>query len=506
VSQLTLFPSEPRLSKSKFLSGLQCHKRLYLEVHAPELATEPDEQTQAILDNGTELGELARRLFPGGVLVDFDRSGLEAALAMTRRLVGDPAVPAIFEATFKFDNVLVRVDVLQRVSPQCWRLIEVKASTKVKTVHLEDLAVQAYVLTGAGLSLVGMTLMHPNRSYVYPGGEIALQQLFVQQDLTESLAGRLEGVPARLETMKEMLLRAAPPDIMPGNQCHDPYTCPFWEHCTEHKPERWIFYLSGPKSTFNRLIEQGIETIDDIPADFPLSVTQQRMKENTEWVGPLLKAAMRSLRYPVHHLDFETFMPAVPRYPGTRPYQSLPFQWSNHIELEDGTVRHEEFLCETPRDPREEFVATLLASVGRAGSICVYSDYERLLLLGLAETFPAYRREIHGVISRLWDLLSVIQRHYYHPDFKGSFSLKSVLPALVPSLDYGDLTIRDGALASVLYHRMISGGAVLQTAPDLAPSNIRSALLEYCRRDTLGMLEVRRALSWKAATLEPAAP
>src|SRR5205823_2790259 len=113
MSQLTLFPSEPRLSKSKFISGLQCHKRLYLEIRAPELATEPDEQTQAILDNGTEVGEFARRLFPNGVLVDFDRSGLQQALSLTQELLADPLVPAIFEGTFKFDNVLVRVDVLE---------------------------------------------------------------------------------------------------------------------------------------------------------------------------------------------------------------------------------------------------------------------------------------------------------------------------------------------------------------------------------------------------------
>jgi hypothetical protein len=499
LSQLTLFPTEPRLSKSKFLSGLQCHKRLYLEIHAPELATEPDEQTQAILDNGTELGELARRLFPNGVLVDFGRSGLEDALALTRRLVADPTVPAIFEATFKFDNVLVRVDVLERLSPHEWRLIEVKASTKVKAVHLEDLAIQTYVLNGCGVCLGGVRLMHLNRAYVFPGGAIDLQQLFVQQDLTEQVTGRQPAVPARLGEMKHMLMQWAPPDIKPGNQCHDPYTCEFWEHCTEQKPERWIYYLSGPKATFQKLIEQGIETIDDIPDDFPLSVVQQRMKENTEWIGPLLKASMQSLRYPVHHLDFETFMPAVPRYPGTRPYQALPFQWSNHIEFEDGSLRHEEYLCTEPRDPREEFAIALLQSVGRAGSICVYSDYEKLLLMGLAEAFPRLRREIYAVISRLWDLLSVIQRHYYHPDFKGSFSLKSVLPALVPSLDYGDLEIRDGALASLLYHRMVFGN---ETDKD----RLTSALLEYCKRDTLGMLEVRRALSWKASTLQPAAP
>jgi hypothetical protein len=506
LSQLTLFPTEPRLSKSKFLSGLQCHKRLYLEIHAPELATEPDEHTQAILDNGTELGELARRLFPNGVLVDFGRSGLDEALTLTHQLIADPSVPAIFEATFKFDNVLVRVDILERVSADEWRLIEVKASTKVKAVHLDDLAIQTYVLSGCGVRLGGVRLMHLNRAYVYPGGVIDLQQLFIQQDLTEAVAGRQPAVPDRLCQMKQMLVHWAPPDIKPGNQCHDPYTCEFWEHCTEQKPDRWIFYLSGPKATFQKLIEQGIETIDDIPDDFPLSVVQQRMKDNTEWIGPLLKASMQSLRYPVHHLDFETFMPAVPRYSGTRPYQVLPFQWSNHIEFEDGSLRHEQYLCTDPRDPREEFAAALLQSVGRAGSICVYSDYEKLLLLGLAEALPKLRREIYAVISRLWDLLGVIQRHYYHPDFKGSFSLKSVLPALVPTLDYADLEIRDGALASALYHRMVFGSEA-----EVEKIRLASALQEYCKRDTLGMLEVRRALSRRASssktsTLQPATP
>jgi Domain of unknown function(DUF2779) len=501
LSQLTLFPTEPRLSKSKFLSGLQCHKRLYLEIHAPELATEPDEQTQAILDNGTELGELARRLFPNGVLVDFGRTGLEKALTLTDELILDPTVPAIFEATFKFDNVLVRVDILERLSLEEWRLIEVKASTKVKAVHLEDLAIQTYVLRGCNLRLSGVRLMHLNRGYIYPGGPIDLHQLFVQQDLTEDMTDRLPAVPTRLADMKHMLVHWAPPEIKPGNQCHDPYACEFWEHCTQQKPERWIFHLSGPKSTFKKLIEQGIETIDDIPEDFPLSVVQQRMKDNTEWIGPLLKASMQSLRYPVHHLDFETFMPAVPRYPGTRAYQALPFQWSNHIEFEDGSLRHEQYLCTEQRDPREEFAMALLQSVGRAGSICVYSDYEKLLLMDLADALPRLRREIYAVISRLWDLLGVIQRHYYHPDFKGSFSLKSVLPALVPSLDYGDLEIRDGALASLLYHRMVSGSAA-----DTEKDRLITALLEYCKRDTLGMLEVRRALSWKASTLQPTAP
>ncbi len=498
MSQLTLFPVQPRLSKSKYVAGLQCHKRLYLEIHSPELATEPDEQTQAVLDNGTNVGELARRRFPGGVLVDFGHSNLTGALKRTRELVNDPGLPAIFEGTFQFDNVLIRADVLEQIAAGVWRLIEVKASTKVKAVHLNDLAVQAYVLGGAGVTLGGMRLMHLNRQYVYDGAEIDLAQLFAQQDLTTEVAARLADVPDRLAAMKTMLTASSPPAIEPGAHCQEPYACPFWEHCTQHKPARWIFYLSGGKGTFQKLAAQGIETIDDIPQSFPLSLLQRRMKDNVEWIGPQLRLALGTVRFPVHHLDFETVMPAVPRFATTRPYQNMPFQWSNHVDDGDGTVRHEQYLCDERKDPREELAIRLLESLGREGSICVYSDYERQVLRDLAEAVPLLRRELHAVVSRLWDLLPVIQRHYYHPQFGSSYSIKSVLPALAPALGYGDLEIRDGAQAALSYERMMFGDVDEEEG-----ARLRAALLEYCKRDTLAMVEIRKALSQKTMALQP---
>jgi hypothetical protein len=496
LAQLTLFPVQPRLSKSKYVAGLQCHKRLYLEIHSPELATEPDEQTQAMLDNGTQVGELARRLFPGGILVGLGHSNLTGALQRTRELVNDPEVPAIFEGAFQFDNVLIRADVLEQIAAGVWRLIEVKASTKVKTVHLNDLAVQAYVLGGAGVTLGGMRLMHVNRQYVYDGADIDLRQLFTQQELTPEVTARLADVPERLAAMKTMLLASSPPEIAPGGHCREPYVCPFWEHCTEHKPARWIFHLSGGKAIVEKLAAQGIETIDEIPPSFPLSLIQQRMKDNVEWIGPQLKLALDTVRYPVHHLDFETVMPAVPRFAATRPYQSLPFLWSNHVDCGDGTVQHDHYLCDECKDPREELAVRLLQSLGREGSICVYSDYERQVLRDLAEAVPLLRRELYAVISRLWDLLPVLQRHYYHPQFGGSFSIKSVLPALAPDLDYANLEIRDGAQAALAYERMM-----FRDPDDDERARLRAALLEYCTRDTLAMVEIRKALHQKAVVL-----
>jgi predicted RecB family nuclease len=483
-----------RLSKSKFLSGLQCHKRLYLEIHDPALATQPDGVTQGILDMGTEVGELARRRIPGGILVDVGHRHAAEALKRTQELVNDPTVPAIFEGAFVHEQVFIRVDVLERVCSAedgsvSWRLIEVKSSTRVKEVHIDDLAVQAYVLAGAGITLVGTCLMHINTQYVYDGKTLDLNQLFAVHDLSEHVAARRTKVVTRLAEMKAMLVLSTPPVVEPSGHCQTPYECPFWDFCTKEKPSRWIFHLPGGAQTFQSLAKLGVTTIDDIPAGFHLSINQRRMRDNVEWVSARLKATLETVRYPVHHLDFETFMPAIPKFPQTRPYQTIPTQWSNHVEFDNGAVTHAEYLCLDPKDPREELVIELLESLGQEGSICVYSGYEGAILERLADLFPAVRSDLQRVMARLWDLFPVIRDHYYHPAFEGSYSIKAVLPAVVPSLGYGDLDIQEGGMAAQVYHHMVFDETDL-----MEKARLMESLLHYCERDTLAMLELRRAL------------
>ena len=428
-------------------------------------------------------------IFPGGVLVAENHRHSAAALERTAALMADPNVTTIFEGAFQFEGTLIRADVLERIDSS-WRLIEVKAASRVKSVHLDDLAVQTHVLRGNGLDLSGIFLMHVNRQYSYPGGDVDLQRLFVLEDLTEAIDEKLPDIPPRLDEMRSMLGESRAPDVEPDHHCHSPYECPFWSHCTASKPARWIYYLPGGKDVVRRLRQQGIETIDEIPPQVSLPHLQQRMRENVEWISPKLAERLQSVRYPVHHLDFETVMPAVPLYAGTHPYQPIPIQWSNHTEAEDGSLRHTDYLCTEQKDPREEIAISLLESVGEEGSICVYSEYEHYIVKALAEAVPRLRKDLLRVGERLWDLLLVLQTHYYHPDFQGSFSIKSVLPALVPSLDYGDLEIKDGATASAMYHRMMF------TVTDwVERQRLASALHAYCERDTLGMVELRRVLS-----------
>ncbi len=488
----------PRLSKSKFLSGLQCHKRLYLEIHQPSLAAPPDASMQAILDMGTEIGILAQQCFPGGVLVKSGFRQREAALTETAALLQHSEIPAIFEGAFEHDGVLVRVDILERVQSReeespSWRLIEVKSSSRVKDVHLDDLSIQSHVIQGAGVRLETTCLMHINTGYVFQGGEVDLQALFSLKDVSEAVTDRRGQVLERLAAMKTVLLKSEPPAIEPDQHCHTPYECPFWSHCTKEKPSRWIYHLPGKKEIVSHLVQEGITMIDDIPDGTRLSDAQQRVKNNIEWVSSELGRILRSLNYPIHHLDAETVMLALPRFPSTRPYQSLPVQWSNHIELESGEVTHHEFLHDEASDPRRRWVEALIESLGETGSIVVYSAYEESLIRQLAETFPEFKSAFKAIVKRLWDLLPIIKNHYYHPAFNGSYSIKSVLPAVVPSLGYDDLAIQAGGQAAAQYYRM-----VFLENDWIERDSIREALLRYCERDTLAMVELRRVLRKKA--------
>ncbi|SLM49146.1 conserved protein of unknown function [Nitrospira japonica] len=494
----------PRLSKSKFLSGLQCLKRVYLEIHKPFLATPPDAATRALLAMGHEIGLEAQRRFPGGVPVSAGVRQREAALARTATLIEDPAVPAIFEGAFESGGVFVRVDILERkrdaeTGASSWRLIEVKSSTRVKDLHLSDLAIQSYVLLQAGIRLAGSCLMHINTGYRYGGGDLDLEQLFAIEDVSEAVAKRSAEVSGLLTVMKERLTALEPPDVEPGSHCLSPYACPFWAHCTKEKPDRWIYRLSGPKAAVEGLARQGISTIDAIPPATPLTPLQRRIKDNVEWISPKLKASLESIRYPVHHLDFETIMPAVPRFAFTRPYQAVPMQWSNHIEDQSGAVIHHEFLHDQPTEPRRRWAESLIESLGEHGTICVYSPYEQAVIKQMIEDFPDFRSDFRQILKRLWDLQAVIQTNYYHPDFGGSYSLKSVLPAMARSVGYDDLTIRDGGQAAAAYHHM-----VFVETDWIEQAATRDALRRYCARDTWALVQVRHALSRKVSF--PVAP
>ncbi len=493
-------PISPRrersyLTKSRYGAGLQCGKRLWLQVHEPVPYAVPP--PGSLFDLGREVGVVARRLFPRGVLVDAEAWAHAEACRRTAALMADPNIPAIFEAAFETANIRIRVDVLERLPSGRWGLREVKMSTGVKDTHLDDLAIQLHVLRACGLDVPSVELVHIDNSYVRGADGIDPVALFTRADCAAHAAARLERVARSAAEFQTVLLRRTAPEIAPSAHCHVPYRCEYWQRCTAGKPRDWVFHLPNARAPLrDTLAARGIERIGEIPDDLPLSAAQFRMREAIRQGGlvvePGLAKALTALTPPMIHLDFETLAPPIPVYPGTRPFEAIAMQWSMHIEDGAGELRHRAFLADGMSDPRRDFAVTLLAALDEEpGPITVYSSYEAQQLRTLAKLLPDLAPRLNGVVARLVDLLPITRANIAHPDFMGSFSIKTIAPVLAPSVTYADLdSISDGAQASgALY--LLASGRITDAAER---SRLRIALERYCAKDTAALAALTQAL------------
>ena len=484
------------LSKSRFISGSQCHLRLWYETHARELASEPDDTLQGTFDIGHEVGELACQRFPGGHLIAHDHRHVREALEETCVVLASATHTALFEPAFRHQGVLVRADILERLSGGGWGLIEVKSATRLKDTFVLDAAVQLWVLRGAGVDVRESGVLTLNREYVYDGGEHDLDALFQVHPVLDSATAILETIDAQVAGMQAVLARPEAPDISPGEHCFVPYTCPFYAHCTRDLefPDHGIDELPWLTAARRAQLESAeVTEIRDIPEDFALNrlqrIVSQAVREGRGLVHGDLHGQLARIQPPVHYLDFETFAPAIPRFAGTRPYDAIPFLFSVHIERDGQSPQHIDYLHEGSDDPRPRLAERLIDALGKRGSICTYSNYERQVLRGLAEALPEKASALGAIETRLFDLLPVVRNNYYHPEFRGSFSIKNVLPALVPASGYDDLSIADGQTAAVHYTRAVDNSdsaSRRQTFKDLRA---------YCERDTLAMVGLREALA-----------
>ena len=338
--------SDPRLSKARYLSGTQCHLRLWYETHRLDLASEPDDVLQAVFDTGHEVGQKARGLYPGGHAVSHDHRRISEALDETRSVVEAGSAPAVFEATFEHEGVLVRADVIERLRGGGWRLVEVKSSTRLKDVFVLDAAVQLWVLKGAGLDVRDAAVLTLDRDYVYDGATLDLDALFKLHPVFDEALKLPDSVAVRVPELKDMLSRSAAPDIAPSDHCFEPYQCPYYSHCTRDAvlPDHGIDELPRLAAGRRRQLEAaGIEEIRDIPEDFLLTglqnIVRQTIREGRPAVHGDIAGALARLKSPVRYLDFETFAPAIPRFAGTRPFDSVPFLFSVHTERKRKPLR-----------------------------------------------------------------------------------------------------------------------------------------------------------------------
>src|SRR5438876_92077 len=480
-----------RLSKSRYLAGLQCHKQLWWRVHepdAPELV--PDVALRNRFAQGAEVDQRARGYVPGGELIDLPFYEFDNKVAATRDAIRhDP--PVLYQPWFLADETYAGVDILTR-GPRGYDVIEVKAANRLKPEHIPDVAVQVHVLRRSGLPVESAEVMHLNPECRHPD----LSNLFVRQDVTAAVEGVLVGLPDELAAQRRML-EGPLPDVAIGEHCTRPHDCPFLERCWPKLPDHHVskLYRIEPKQLLEYEAD-GYASMADLPTDLELSAIHARqvraVRSGVMVVEPSLRAVLAKFSSPLAFLDFETVSLAIPRWPGCRPWQLVPVQFSCHAEERGrGLVRHE-WIADAPDDPRPALAQALVeACAGARKVVAYYASFERDCIRHLKAAVPGLERELTRIEQRLVDLLPAIRNHVYHPDFGGSFSIKKTLPALVPGVSYGDLKIADGETATVELLRLMFEGA---TMPPDERAALRRALLAYCARDSWAMVKMLETL------------
>lgn len=477
------------ISKSSYVKGLQCRKALYLYKYDYNLKSEVSAGTQKLFDTGHLVGEMAKGLFPGGTDCGMDITrNAERSVEMTRKAIESDA-KVIYEAAFIYNDILVLADLMVKRENGKWDVIEVKSSTSIKDYYYDDSSVQYYVISNYGIEINDISIAYVNNKYV-KNGQIILKDYFTivsLMDIVKEKQGEVENI---VKKFREMLISKQMPVIDIGPHCNDPFECEYKNHCWQHIPEYSVFNIGRLGKRAFELYRKGILDVREIPEDFGLTEKQIIEKitytKGTEYMdADGIRDYLKDIQYPLYFFDFETFMPAVPVWNGTRPYETIPFQYSLYYrESQTSEPDYFEFLADGKDDPRPALLERLLKETEREGTILAYNvGFERARMTEMAEAYPKYKDEIDKRINRLADLMTPFaNKLYYKPSMKGRYSIKVVLPAINPGFDYSDLEIHEGGAASNEFERMIS----LKDEKEI--QKIRNNLLDYCKRDTYAMI------------------
>ncbi len=498
------------ISKTTFLEYLYCPKNTWLKLHKPELLEQftLSEFELNLVEQGNEVEAYARNLFPGGVEVI--SSGDAACRETTQYMVSK--VPAIFQATFIIDGFIIKADVLAwNKQKQCWDLYEIKGTNSLKEDskerdHIDDVVFQASVLRRAGITIGTHHLIHLNKDYVR-FGDLDVEALFTKEDLNDKVAAKLPEIEGLMEQAKSDLCKQEEPKG--GCEC-------FYEsrsnHCATlayshpHIPEYGVHDLvriGNSKKKLVLMVENEWYRLEDIPEDFELTDNQHHQlrahRSGKTYINEeAVHEELAKLKFPLYFLDYETYAPAIPMFDGYHPYQRIPFQFSLHIlRTLGGELEQVEFLKLTAEDPSEEVASLLQQHIEPTGTVVVwYQPFEKGVHKEIGGRLVQYRPLMERINTQVYDLMEIFsKRHYVHPGFRGSASIKKVLPVIAPELTYEDLSIKEGMQASNSWWEMVA-----PVTSEERRSEIAQGLKEYCGRDTYAMYAIWKHLQEKVLT------
>ena len=480
------------LSKSKYTRGYQCLKMLWLDENHPEEAKEID--NSQVFDTGHEVGELAKNLFGEYTDIEFNKD-LNKMISDTKKSL-DKGNKVITEASFKYENNFCSVDILIN-NKDSVEVYEVKSSTSLHSIYLEDISYQVYILKSLGYNVVKSCVVYLNNKYKYKD-KLDIKKLFVIDDVTDYILSNQDNIKKHLDEINKLTDKEPKIDI--GIQCMNPYECPYFEYCTKSLERPNIFdikrlnfkkkleYYKDNIITFKDIIDNEIDdrSIEQAEHELYKNISDKIEKDK-------IKSFLDTLSYPLYFLDFETYQDAIPKFNGTTPYEQIPFQYSLHIMDEKGNVIHKEFLADGINDPRRSLAENLIKDIPDNVCVLAYNmSFEKGVIKRLSDNYKDLSNHLLKIRDNIKDLMiPFYNRNYYTRDMKGSYSIKYVLPALFPddpSLNYANLPlIHKGDQASNAYKNLIN-----QTKEE--QKETRNGLLVYCELDTYAMVKIYQKL------------
>ena len=488
---------KPIISKSQYLKGLQCPKNLWFYRHRKDLIPEIDAAQQAIFDTGNIVGEMAMQYFADDNAQEVTNEywDIVGGIEATQKYIADGA-PNIYEATAMHPNngCYSRIDILHKADDGTWHLVEVKSSTRVKSIHFDDMAFQHYVFRSAGYNISKCFMLVIDNQY-HKDGAIDPKKMFKLENISEKVFAKYDDVHTKANQMIAMLnAKDTEPEIAISDHCNKPYQCEFKHHCWQHIPDYSVYNIYRFNKVDDVIGKIHSYDIADIPTDLlPNNVKQidvTAYQNNQPHVAPANIAEwLGTLSYPLYYLDYETIAPAIPVFDGTHPFQQIPFQFSLHIQqIQGGETHHIEFLHQEQSDPREAFAKALVKSCGDTGSVVVYNQgFEMARNRELAKQVPEYADALLGINARVIDLMVPFKKRWlYHPQQQSSCSIKTVLP-IYTDFSYDELSIGNGGDAMGAYLDFIHGKSN-------DTETLFANLKQYCKLDTFAMVELMKKL------------
>lgn len=486
------------LSKSDYTTYLKHRAWLWMKKHAKTLLPPIDPATQAIFDTGHEFEQYAEALFPGGVTLGFNDYDEYLSLPERTTQALDEGVLTIFQGRFEHEQLTFICDVIQVVDGKEVDLIEIKSSTSAKPEHIVDLAFQMVVLEKCGFTVREISVIHVNNQYVR-NGAIDPKLITARTDVTESVKAARDFTLQKIDEALETMALSECPDISPVYADSKSFGewLEIYKHLKNPKPGSIFDLCQMDAKTLQNLQTNNITRMKDIPADFVLKPKQRLQVEALHQGHPTvhadkIKEFLDSFTYPLYFLDYETLGSLVPYFDGLKPYQQLPFQYSLHIlDSPDAELRHEEFLHKDSTNPAKPLTEALLTHIGDSGTVITWNmGFEKSCNSLIGSLLPEYAEFYNTLNNRIVDLMTPFSSNWYvDADFCGSASIKKVLPVLVPELSHKMLDISDGATAQRLWMEAVLDGK----RPD-EKEKILSDLLDYCKLDTLAMVEIYNVL------------